>query len=67
MAIASVLTPPPLTLLLVEPPDEAAVAVRLQQKLLEKLPEVDGLPGAGRVHLAVRPALLAGRGWAVKR
>jgi len=61
-----VLPPTPLTLLLVEPPDEAAVAVRLQQQLLEKLPEVDGLPGAGRVHLAVRPALLAGRGWAVR-
>ena len=44
---APVLPPAPLTLLLVEPTDEAAVAVRLQQQLLEKLPEVDGLPGAG--------------------
>lgn len=54
----------PLTLLLVEPPDEAAVAMGLEQKLLEELPQVDGLPGTGRVHFAVRPALLTGRGWA---
>lgn len=45
--------PPPLlplallTLLLVEPPDEAAIAVWLQQQFLEKLPQVDGLPGTG--------------------
>lgn len=55
---------PWLTLLFVEPPDEAAVAVRLEQQLLEKLPQVDGLPGARGVHLAVGPAVLAGRGWA---
>ena len=64
--------PPPLlplallTLLLVEPPDEAAIAVWLQQQFLEKLPQVDGLPGAGRVHLAVRPTLFAGRRWAAR-
>lgn len=57
--------PPPrarLTLLLVEPPDETAIAVRLEQQLLEELPQVDGLPGAGGVHLTVGPAVLAGRG-----
>lgn len=66
MAQSLTVPPPgaPLTLLLVEPPDEAAVAVGLEQQLLEELPQVDGLPGAGRVHFAVRPALLTGRGWA---
>lgn len=64
--LSALAAPAPLTLLLVEPPDEAAVAVGLQQQLLEELPQVDGLPRAGRVHFAVRPALLAGRGWAAR-
>lgn len=37
----------PPTFLLVEPADEAAVVVGLQQQLFEELPEVDGLAGAG--------------------
>lgn len=39
-------TGPLLTLLLVEPPDEAAIAVGFEQQLFEELPQVDGLPGA---------------------
>lgn len=48
-------TSPP-TFVLVEPADEAPVVVWFQQQLLEELPQVDGLAGAGRVHLAVGPA-----------
>ena len=43
------------TFLLVQPADAAAVGMRLQQQLSQKLPQVDGLPRAGRVRL--RPQL----------
>lgn len=40
-----------LTFLLVKPADAAAVVVRLEEQLSEKLPQVDGLAGVAAHHI----------------